>query len=247
LIERNHESLFAASSVPTQHALALACAAMLLQNTETRMSSSPWDGLSHWRMAGPYREHISWRDLDAVTDAADANVMLQTEFQTEFHTGASEQAAKPERLPSGSGANARLAFGDKRPQFQWSRGAGPHDVAASLDDVRVSGRVFIEGDAFHVFMRQGARRFVWQDPLAQLAQAAEGEGRLTAPMPGKIIAILVAAGESVERDAPLLVMEAMKMEHTIVAPGSGVVGDVLFAVGDQVSEGSQLLTMVLAT
>jgi 3-methylcrotonyl-CoA carboxylase alpha subunit len=60
-------------------------------------------------------------------------------------------------------------------------------------------------------------------------------------MPGKVIAIAASAGERVERGAPLLVMEAMKMEHTIVAPADGVVADVLYGVGDQVEEGAELV------
>jgi 3-methylcrotonyl-CoA carboxylase alpha subunit len=60
-------------------------------------------------------------------------------------------------------------------------------------------------------------------------------------MPGKVIAVLAPAGTKVEKGAPLLVMEAMKMEHTISAPADGEIEEVLYAVGDQVPEGAQLL------
>ena len=69
-------------------------------------------------------------------------------------------------------------------------------------------------------------------------------GRLTAPMPGRIIAISATPGVRVERGAALLVMEAMKMEHTIVAPADGMIEDILFAVGDQVAEGAELVRFV---
>ncbi|EGF31074.1 Methylcrotonyl-CoA carboxylase biotin-containing subunit [Oxalobacteraceae bacterium IMCC9480] len=65
-------------------------------------------------------------------------------------------------------------------------------------------------------------------------------------MPGKIVAVLVAAGDSVEKGAPMLIMEAMKMEHTITAPAAGVVEQVLYAVGDQVAEGAPLLSFATA-
>jgi 3-methylcrotonyl-CoA carboxylase alpha subunit len=79
------------------------------------------------------------------------------------------------------------------------------------------------------------------------AGAAEAEGgRLTAPMPGKIVAVLVDNGKAVEKGAPLLIMEAMKMEHTIAAPAGGTVEEVLYAVGDQVAEGVQLLSFKVA-
>ena len=60
-------------------------------------------------------------------------------------------------------------------------------------------------------------------------------------MPGKVIAISAVTGARVERGAPLLVMEAMKMEHTIVAPADGIIEEVLYGVGDQVAEGAELV------
>jgi 3-methylcrotonyl-CoA carboxylase alpha subunit len=63
-------------------------------------------------------------------------------------------------------------------------------------------------------------------------------------MPGKVIAVNVAVGDRVKRGQPLLVMEAMKMEHTISAPGEGTIKELLFGVGDQVPEGVALITVV---
>jgi 3-methylcrotonyl-CoA carboxylase alpha subunit len=60
-------------------------------------------------------------------------------------------------------------------------------------------------------------------------------------MPGRVIALSVAPGAAVEKGAPLLVLEAMKMEHTISAPRNGVVKAFRFAPGDQVSDGAELL------
>ena len=76
--------------------------------------------------------------------------------------------------------------------------------------------------------------------------AHAGEDRLTAPMPGKIVALLVAQGDIVEKGAPLLVMEAMKMEHTITAPYAGTVQTIHFTRGDRVPEGSALLELTAA-
>ena len=69
---------------------------------------------------------------------------------------------------------------------------------------------------------------------------AEG-GRLTAPMPGKVVSFAVKAGDKVSRGQALAVMEAMKMEHTIAAPADGTVEELLYAPGDQVAEGAELL------
>jgi len=68
----------------------------------------------------------------------------------------------------------------------------------------------------------------------------DGDG-LVAPMPGKILEVLVQTGQSVLAGDALMVMEAMKMEHRIVAHADGVVTAVHFAVGDQVNQGVALL------
>jgi 3-methylcrotonyl-CoA carboxylase alpha subunit len=62
-------------------------------------------------------------------------------------------------------------------------------------------------------------------------------------MPGKVVAFLAQAGDSVKAGQPLAVMEAMKMEHTIAAPRDGTVAELLYAVGDQVAEGGELLRL----
>ena len=93
------------------------------------------------------------------------------------------------------------------------------------------------------------RRFDFElrDPLTG-PEAGEQEGAgLAAPMPGKILAVLTQAGAQVEKGAPMIVMEAMKMEHTISAPANGLVKEVRYAVGDQVAEGAELIAFETIT
>lgn len=77
------------------------------------------------------------------------------------------------------------------------------------------------------------------------AGSADGDsdGGMTAPMPGKILEVKVANGQSVTAGELLLVMEAMKMEHRIVAPSDGVITMVNFSTGDQVQQGDILVEM----
>ena len=63
------------------------------------------------------------------------------------------------------------------------------------------------------------------------------DGALRAPMPGKIVAVQVKPGDKVEKGRPLVVLEAMKMEHVLPAPFDAVVAELPVKVGDQVSEG----------
>lgn len=73
----------------------------------------------------------------------------------------------------------------------------------------------------------------------------QGAGAVKAPMPGKVVRLLVAAGDAVEEGQPLVILEAMKMEHVVCARRSGVVGAVHAAEGSVVSDGA-LLTELLA-
>ena len=103
--------------------------------------------------------------------------------------------------------------------------------------------VYTQGETDHVFTAAGAAQIVAIDLLAHAGdQTAEG-GRLTAPMPGKVVSFSVKAGDAVKKGQPLAVMEAMKMEHTIAAPADGTVSEVLYAPGDQVAEGAELLKL----
>ena len=85
------------------------------------------------------------------------------------------------------------------------------------------------------------------DPLAAAEAIEAPTGRLTAPMPGRIIQLYVKRGDRVKHGETLLVLEAMKMEHSILAPGEGIVEAIDYAVGDLVEEGVALLSLTIET
>jgi 3-methylcrotonyl-CoA carboxylase alpha subunit len=122
--------------------------------------------------------------------------------------------------------------------------AGCEDTlfTVKLDGAVVRGHVVRDSQHVHVFYRGEHTTLQYSDPLAHAGDAETEGGRLTAPMPGKIVALLTEPGAVVEKGTPLLIMEAMKMEHTITSPADGIVEELLYAVGDQVSDGVQLLT-----
>ncbi|BEP93610.1 acetyl/propionyl/methylcrotonyl-CoA carboxylase subunit alpha [Acidovorax sp. A79] len=111
---------------------------------------------------------------------------------------------------------------------------------------RTRAAVYAQGEVDHVFTPRGATQITAIDLLAHAGEAAAEGGRLTAPMPGKVVSFAVKAGDAVTKGQPLAVMEAMKMEHTIAAPADGVVQELLYAPGDQVTEGAELLKLVVA-
>ena len=111
---------------------------------------------------------------------------------------------------------------------------------------RTRAAVYAQGEVDHVFTPLGATQITAIDLLAHSGETAAEGGRLTAPMPGKVVSFAVKAGDAVTKGQPLAVMEAMKMEHTIAAPADGVVQELLYAPGDQVTEGAELLKLVVA-
>ncbi|HEX6442561.1 MAG TPA: acetyl/propionyl/methylcrotonyl-CoA carboxylase subunit alpha [Stellaceae bacterium] len=112
-----------------------------------------------------------------------------------------------------------------------------------LDGVRKQITVLDHGAETAVFLDGEGWRLIEIDPLAAHAGEDPTAGRLTAPMPGRVIQLMVEPGTSVRRGQPLIVIEAMKMEHTVAAPTDGVVEAVRFAPGDLVEEGAELIAL----
>jgi 3-methylcrotonyl-CoA carboxylase alpha subunit len=112
-------------------------------------------------------------------------------------------------------------------------------LLADIAGVRVHAAVVRNARVLTIFTGGITRRL----ELKEFDAVADEEagGSLTAPMPGSVIDVLVESGQKVEKGQPLMILEAMKMEHTITAPSAGVVAQVLFARGEQVKEGDQLL------
>ena len=111
---------------------------------------------------------------------------------------------------------------------------------------RLKVQTYVQGEQVAVFTDRGAALITELDALAHAGETAAEGGRLTAPMPGKVVGFAVKAGDTVKKGQALAVMEAMKMEHTIAAPADGTVAELLYAPGDQVAEGAELLKLATA-
>jgi 3-methylcrotonyl-CoA carboxylase alpha subunit len=121
--------------------------------------------------------------------------------------------------------------------------ATPQGIDIHFAGQRFTAVVYASGETDHVFTGAGAAQIVSLDLLAHAGEGAADVGRLTAPMPGKVVSFSVKAGDKVAKGQPLAVMEAMKMEHTIAAPADGTVAELMYAAGDQVAEGAELLKL----
>jgi 3-methylcrotonyl-CoA carboxylase alpha subunit len=116
---------------------------------------------------------------------------------------------------------------------------GPQSVEAELGGELVRATIVERDGSFE--LRIGGRVFVIGTSAPDAEAAEGGSGRITAPMPGRVLAVFVKPGDKVEAGARLLVLEAMKMENRMTAPVSGTVAKVGVAEGDQVAEGTLLV------
>jgi 3-methylcrotonyl-CoA carboxylase alpha subunit len=103
--------------------------------------------------------------------------------------------------------------------------------------------VYRHGERLSIFAPQGASELVLIDALAHAGDVHGDAGRLTAPMPGKVVSFAVTVGEQVSKGQVLALMDAMKMEHSITAPAAGRVAEIMYSAGDQVTEGAELLRL----
>ena len=215
LIERERAVLFQQQGLPLEVAAAGVVAHALAE--EHRLEGAdPWSRRDGWRLHGS-----ALRRFD-------------------IESGGTHHGFTLERARSGAQV---LVQGTERRAFSTSaRGRDTHDIV--LDDRRLALTVYRTGQKVSVFGADGSAVVDEIDPIAHAGEGATEAGRLTAPMPGKVIAFLAQPGQKVAAGQALAVMEAMKMEHTISAPRDGTVAELLYAVGDQVDEGGELLRLV---
>jgi 3-methylcrotonyl-CoA carboxylase alpha subunit len=215
LIEREHAALFNATPLATEVAAAGVVAHALAEEAALQ-TVDPWSRRDGWRLHG-----AALRRFDIEMGGVHHVARLEREHRGEMH----------------------LAIGDGRWTFDVAAcGADVHEV--TLDGRRHVLSVYATGEQLTIFTADASAQLREIDPIVHAADGASDPGRLTAPMPGKLVALLARAGDSVTRGQALAVMEAMKMEHTITAPRDGTIAEVLYAVGDSVAEGSELMRLV---
>jgi 3-methylcrotonyl-CoA carboxylase alpha subunit len=216
LIEREHAWIAGERSVPSAVVFAIAALAVLLRESETSArvdaANSPWSRTDGWRLNAAYT-----RPLVFTHDDQQENVLVEYAGRG-LQIGVSDAKFVV--------ANARLENGR---------------LQASFNDELVAATVVSHAGKQHIFYDGQHWVVTHEDPLDVHAGHMAKESSLRAPMPGRVIALMVQPGEHVEKGAPLMVLEAMKMECTIHAPADGSVESFHFGVGDQLTEGVELL------
>jgi 3-methylcrotonyl-CoA carboxylase alpha subunit len=221
-IERHRDVLLPDRRPAPGTALAAAAVARLVVRSTAATAAaarsgdpnSPWARIDGWRLCGEGRQEVVFRD------GAEERTVIATARGGDWLLRVGEETI--------------CAAGERR-----SDGS----LTVVLDGVRGRATVLDYGDETGVFLAGENWRLAEIDPLAAREGDDPGAGRLTAPMPGKVTQLFVEAGDTVRRGEPLMIIEAMKMEHTVAAPVDGTVEAVRFAVGDLVEEGAELIAL----
>ena len=181
-----------------------------MRDRESGDSASPWSALRGWRLNAPARRAVSFRVGEDVATV--------------------ESEGTAFRFPGGHTRQVR------------SLPAEAPLLAVEIDGEALSAVALCDSGAAIVFTSDTTWRLPLFDPVAEAEAGAREAAPAVplAPMPGVVVSVGVAGGDRVAKGEPLLVIEAMKVEHTIRAPAAGTVDAVHYAVGDRVDEGAEL-------
>jgi 3-methylcrotonyl-CoA carboxylase alpha subunit len=134
---------------------------------------------------------------------------------------------------------ATLAIGDREIAFSAVPGAAG-GIDLTLHGIKSHVMAIVEGHELYVRTRNGRFELHWVDPFGGDDEEQVGEDKIVAPLPGTVVAILAEIGAKLEKGAPILTLEVMKMEQTLRAPYAGVLKAIKCKVGDIVGEGVEL-------
>jgi 3-methylcrotonyl-CoA carboxylase alpha subunit len=226
-IERHRHELFAKAAAADDRTFAVATLARLVEWQEAAEAAarasgdpfSPWNGQGAFRLLDGGHDEVRWKD-------GERDVAVIARRRRDGSVGL--------ELPGGT-LEARVRRDD---DGRLAIGLGGDTFTATV--VR---RQTADGVDYTLFIDGMSRRLRLVDPLdvTQYETAGAAEDKVRSPLPGKIIDLRVKAGDKVSKGQPLLVLEAMKMEHTLAAPADGTVKSVRYAVGEQVAEGAELV------
>ena len=212
-IERELTRLTASPKPPQDLELAAAVAAILSMeaNAAQDFARSPW-GTAGWMPVGRRRRAFAFRD----GQGSEHKLTLQY----------------------GKGP-ATLAIGNREMAFSTAPGISG-GVDLTLHGIRSNVTAFMEGHEIYLRTRNGRFELHWIDPFGGDDEEQVGEDRIVAPLPGTVVALLVEVGTKLEKGAPILTLEVMKMEQTLRAPFAGTLRAIKCKVGDIVGEGIEL-------
>jgi 3-methylcrotonyl-CoA carboxylase alpha subunit len=251
-IEKNHDELFSKSednSLTEQLQKDLITAALysVLSNNarakEKALNStepySPWHTPSAWRMNEAQSHQVTFSHGENYKVTLEPNTLDGISGNTEEEISYNASITTEHALEDKSASHvfhcqAKLTT-DK---------LTTDSLIVTLDGHRIQVTISNINDVIKVYKHGGMTSFKRLRADLGNAENQQSAGGLCAPMNGTMVSVLVKPQDKVEKDQPLVIMEAMKMEHTIKAPFSGMVNKIYFAKGDMVDGGAELLELI---
>ncbi|MER5643371.1 biotin carboxylase N-terminal domain-containing protein [Streptosporangium sp. NPDC002524] len=224
LVERHLGELVPHAGAPSVPADVLAAAALVLHREHVPSGAAdPWDVPDGWRLG-----EAAW-----------------TVYRLETRDGVSELRVRglpasgaEVRLPDGEPVRARLADEGDRSDGGGDGAGGGGDLLVTLGGTARRYAVARDGDTVWLGRDGDAwaltRRHLG-DPGDRAGAGGAGDGQVRSPMPGTVLVVKASQGERVAEGQPLLIVEAMKMEHTVTAPIGGVVAELRVRAGQAVA------------
>jgi 3-methylcrotonyl-CoA carboxylase alpha subunit len=213
-IERELQALTVALPAAGQLELCAAVAA-ILADEQAKLAGEP---VSPWRSSG-------WMPVGR----------RQRVFVFRERAGSEPQTIT---LSYGNGSSM-LAIADREWSFDQAPSAdGGFDLV--LDGLKTHVVAVVDGHELYLRTRNGRFDLHWVDPFGGEDEEQSGEDKIVAPLPGTVVALLAEEGAVLEKGAPILTLEVMKMEQTLRAPFAGVLKAIKCKVGDIVQEGVEL-------
>lgn len=218
-IEKHQDKIFHNDEQSLAEELPMAALYLVLANEQNAKAKaqestdpySPWNQTNAWRLNEPHVHHVGLRHNEAVYDVV------------------------VEQKRHGFNIEVDGKSYDCQGQIEGDV------LTTNINGYRSAATIAQNGEQISLFRQHGVFNFFQILPDLGCDDTSGDQGGLTAPMNGTMVTVLVQKGDVVEAEQPLMIMEAMKMEHTIKAPCAGTVTDIYFGAGDMVDGGAELI------
>lgn len=222
-IEKNHDVIFHDTQQVLKNELPIAALFLVLSNKKKAQQNalqstdpySPWHNADAWRL-----------------NEAHTHTLVLAHNETHYTVEVEQKR---------HASDAYYLININGEQFD-CQGTMTNDIiVVNINGHRSQATISCNENHISIYRENGVFNFSHILPDCGQHESDDGHGGLTAPMNGTMVSVLVSRGENVSKDQPLVIMEAMKMEHTIKAPSDGIVNEIFFQAGEMVDGGAELL------
>ncbi len=227
-IEKNSDLIFHNTEQALANELPMAALSIVLTEAEEAKQqaaksndpSSPWNNTNAWRLNEAHLHNFT---------------IAHNEIEYDVTVEQKREAHKSYYLITVNGEQAEQRTVDCQGSLEGDQ------LRTNIDGYRSSATIVRNGTQISLYRQNGVFNFNRVMPDLGDSSDDAAQGGLTAPMNGTMVAVLVKSGDKVVKDQPLVIMEAMKMEHTIKAPTDGVINSLYYQEGEMVDGGAELL------